>query len=74
MRERQVILPEWEEDRGSKRRFLIFLIFAIFIHAGILLTLRSQIAKAIEEARLREIQLLQEEVQHFEDQPLKHFL
>ncbi len=60
MRERQVVLPEWEEDRGSKRRFLIFLIFAILIHAGVLWTLRSQIAKAIEEARLREIQLLEE--------------
>jgi TonB family protein len=60
MRERQVILPEWEEDKGSKRRFLIFLLFAILIHAGVLWTLRSQIAKALEEARLREIQLLEE--------------
>ncbi len=62
MRERQVVLPEWEEDRGSKRRFLIFLLFAIIIHAGILWTLRSQIAKVIEEARLREIQLLEEKL------------
>lgn len=60
MRERQVILPEWEEDRGSKKRFLIFLLFAIIIHAGILWSLRSQIARAIEEAKLREIQLLEE--------------
>ncbi|MCX7947808.1 MAG: TonB family protein [candidate division WOR-3 bacterium] len=60
MRERQVVLPEWQEDKGSKKRFIIFLLFAILIHAGILWTLRSQIARAIEEARLREIQLLEE--------------
>jgi hypothetical protein len=50
MRERQVILPEWEEDKGSKRRFLIFLLFAIVIHAGVLWSLRSQITRAIEQA------------------------
>jgi protein TonB len=60
MRERQVILPEWEEDKGSKRRFVIFLLFAIVIHAGVLWSLRSQITRAIEQARLREIQLLEE--------------
>ncbi len=68
---RKVFLPEWEEDKGGRKRITIFLIFALLFHIGIGLFFGSHIVKkAIEEARLKEIKIIEEKTNFLNRKPM----
>jgi len=56
-----VKLPEDKEDKPTKR-LAVFFWFGVAVLAVLAYTMREQIAAALEEARLREIQLLEEKL------------
>ncbi len=56
-----VKLPEDKEDKPAKR-LAVFFWFGVAVLAVLAYTMREQIAAALEEARLREIQLLEEKL------------
>ncbi len=58
---RTVKLPEEKEDRAQKR-LAVFFLWSLVILAGLAWVMRGQILAALEEARLREIQLLEEKL------------
>ncbi|NPA80761.1 MAG: energy transducer TonB [Thermotogae bacterium] len=57
----RVKLPEDKEDKPTKR-LAVFFWFGVAVLAILAYTMREQIAEALEEARLREIQLLEEKL------------
>ncbi len=65
-----VKLPEDREDRPA-RRLAVFIPFGIVVMAGLGFLMRKQIAEALEEARLREIQLLEEKLKKKKKLPPK---
>jgi hypothetical protein len=56
----EVVLPEEKKEKKWK----MFLIFAIslLLHTGVLFLFRGQIIGALSEARLREIELMEEKL------------
>ncbi|MEO0144918.1 MAG: energy transducer TonB [candidate division WOR-3 bacterium] len=69
--QRKVILPEWEEDKGSKRRFSAFFIVALIIHIAVGSFFGSSyVRKVMEEARLREIKILEEKSDFLNRKPV----
>ncbi len=61
-KDRKVVIPEWKEDKGSRRRFIIAFIIATLIQGGLLYSMQGKLQEAIQEAKLREIQLLEEKM------------
>jgi len=67
---RTVKLPEEKEDR-AQRRLAVFFLWSLVVLAGLAWVMRGQILAALEEARLREIQLLEEKLQQKKNPPPK---
>ncbi|MEO0168532.1 MAG: energy transducer TonB [candidate division WOR-3 bacterium] len=67
---RTIKLPEEREDRAQKR-LAVFFLWSLVVLAGLAWVMRGQIAAAIEEARLREIQLLEEKLAKKKNVPPK---
>ncbi len=63
-------LPEEKEDR-SQRRLAVFFLWSLVILAGLAWVMRGKIAEALEEARLREIQLLEQKLAQKKNLPPK---
>ncbi len=55
---RKIVLPQWEEEKGSKRRISLLLFIALIFHIAIGSFMGAGfVKKAIEEAKLKEIKL-----------------
>jgi TonB family protein len=63
-------LPEEKEDR-AQRRLAVFFLWSLVILAGLAWVMRGKIAEALEEARLREIQLLEQKLAQKKNLPPK---
>ena len=63
-------LPEEKEDR-PQRRLAVFFLWSLVILAGLAWVMRGKIAEALEEARLREIQLLEQKLAQKKNLPPK---
>jgi len=63
-------LPEEKEDR-PQRRLAVFFLWSLVILAGLAWVMRGKIAEALEEARLREIQLLEQKLAQKKNPPPK---
>jgi TonB family protein len=63
-------LPDEREDR-SQRRLAVFFLWSLVILAGLAWVMRGKIAEALEEARLREIQLLEQKLAQKKNLPPK---
>ena len=63
-------LPEEKEDR-PQRRLAVFFLWSLLILAGLAWVMRGKIAEALEEARLREIQLLEQKLAQKKNLPPK---
>jgi TonB family protein len=63
-------LPEEKEDR-PQRRLAVFFLWSLVILAGLAWVMRGKIAEALEEARLREIQLLEQKIAQKKNLPPK---
>lgn len=69
---RKVVIPEWEEEKGTKRRIIVLLFVALIFHLVIGLFFGSKVVKrAIEEARLKEIKLLEEKSDFLNRKPIE---
>ncbi|MEO0203019.1 MAG: energy transducer TonB [candidate division WOR-3 bacterium] len=69
--QRKVILPEWEEEKGKRRRLGFFLILALAIHISIASFFGSSyVRKAMEEAKLKEIKLIEEKTEFLNRKPV----
>ena len=58
----RVQLPEWDEDRASKRRLIIAFLLSLLMTAGILYLMQDKIREAIVYEQYREIKLLEEKM------------
>jgi len=58
----RVYLPEWDEDRTSKRRLIIAFFISLLMTAGILFLMQDKIREAIVYEQYREIKLLEEKM------------
>ncbi len=58
---RTVKLPEEKEDR-AQRRLAVFFLWSLVVLGGLAWVMRGRILAALEEARLREIQLLEDKL------------
>ena len=65
-----VKLPEEKEDR-AQRRLAVFFLWALVIVAGLAWVMRGRILEALEEARLREIQLIEQKLAQKKNPPPK---
>jgi TonB family protein len=63
-------LPEEKEDR-AQRRLAVFFLWSLVILAGLAWVMRGKIAEMLEEARLREIQLLEQKLAQKKNLPPK---
>ncbi|MFZ8833111.1 MAG: energy transducer TonB [Candidatus Caldipriscus sp.] len=63
-------LPEEKEDR-PQRRLAVFFLWSLVIVAGLAWVMRGKIAEALGEARLREIQLLEQKLAQKKSLPPK---
>jgi TonB family protein len=63
-------LPEEKEDR-AQRRLAVFFLWSLVIVAGLAWVMRGKIAEMLEEARLREIQLLEQKLAQKKNLPPK---
>jgi TonB family protein len=63
-------LPEEKEDR-AQRRLAVFFLWSLVILAGLAWVMRGKIAEALEEARLREIHLLEQKLAQKKNLPPK---
>jgi TonB family protein len=63
-------LPEEKEDK-AQRRLAVFFLWSLVILAGLAWVMRGKIAEALEEARLREIQLLEQKLVQKKNLPPK---
>jgi TonB family protein len=63
-------LPEEKEDR-AQRRLAVFFLWSLVILAGLAWVMRGKIAEMLEEARLREIQLLEQRLAEKKNLPPK---
>jgi len=69
---RKIVLPQWEEEKGSKRRMSLLFIIALIIHIAIGSFMGAGfVKKAIEEARLKEIKLLEEKSDFLNRKPME---
>lgn len=69
---RKVVIPEWESERGAKRRIITLLFIALILHIAIGAFFGSRVVKkAIEEARLKEIKLLEEKTEFLNRKPVE---
>jgi TonB family protein len=63
-------LPEEKEDR-AQRRLAVFFLWSLVILAGLAWVMRGKLAEMLEEARLREIQLLEQRLAEKKNLPPK---
>jgi TonB family protein len=63
-------LPEEKEDR-PQRRLAVFFLWSLVIVAGLAWVMRGKIAEALQEAKLREIQLLEQKLAQKKNLPPK---
>jgi TonB family protein len=69
---RKIVLPQWEEEKGSKRRMSLLLIIALILHIAIGSFMGAGfVRKAIEEARLKEIKLIEEKSDFLNKKPME---
>ena len=69
---RKIVLPQWEEEKGSKRRISLLLIIALIVHIAIGSFMGAGfVKKAIEEAKLKEIKLLEEKSDFLNKKPME---
>jgi len=58
----RIYLPEWDEDKTSKRRLIIAFFISLLMTAGILFLMQDKIREAIVYEQYREIKLLEEKM------------
>lgn len=69
---RKIVIPEWESEKGTKRRIIVLLFVALIFHIMIGAFFGSRVVKkAIEEARLKEIKLLEEKSDFLNRKPME---
>jgi protein TonB len=69
---RKIVLPQWEEEKGSKRRMSLLLIIALILHIALGSFMGAGfVRKAIEEARLKEIKLIEEKSDFLNRKPME---
>jgi len=56
----KIYLPEWEEDRTSKRRLLIAFLISLLLTSGVLYLMQDTIREAIVREKYREIKIIEE--------------
>lgn len=68
---RKIVLPQWEEEKGSKRRISLLLVIALIFHIAIGSFMGAGfVKKAIEEAKLKEIKLIEEKSDFLNKKPM----
>jgi len=55
-----IYLPEWEEDKSSKKRLLLAFLASLLLTAGVLFLMQDRIREAIVQEKYREIKLIEE--------------